>query len=59
MAGSHRLSRRPEHHRSISLSHRALSFGCIALGTLASLAILLRLLFPDSDLSSVAQLIAP
>jgi hypothetical protein len=59
MAGSDRLSRKSERHHSISLSHRLLQFGWIALGSLASLAILLRLLFPDSDLSSVAQLIAP
>jgi hypothetical protein len=59
MAGFDRLSRKSERHQSILRSHRFLSFGCIALGTVASLAILLRLLFPASDLSSVAQLIAP
>jgi hypothetical protein len=59
MAGSDRLCRKSERHHYILLSHRSSSFGWTALGTLASLAILLKLLFPDSDLSSVAQLIAP
>jgi hypothetical protein len=59
MAGFDRLSRKSGRHHSILRSHRFLPLGWIALGTLASLAILLRLLFPDSDLSSVAQLIAP
>jgi hypothetical protein len=59
MAGSDRLSRKWESHLFIFLSRCSLSFGWISLGTLASLAILLGLLSPHSDLSSVAQLIAP
>lgn len=59
MAGSDRLSRKWECHPSNLLSRRPLPFGWIALGTLASLAILVRLLSPDSELCSVALLIAP
>jgi hypothetical protein len=59
MAGPNRLSRKWECDPFILLSHGSVRFGWISLGTLASLAILLRLLSPDSDLCSVAQLIAP
>jgi hypothetical protein len=59
MAGPDRLSRKWEYDRFIFLPHHSLGFGWISLGALASLAILLRSLSPDSELCSMAQLIAP
>jgi hypothetical protein len=59
MAGSDRLSREWECDRTILLPHRSSPFGRISLGTLASLAVLLGPLSPDTDLSAMAQLIAP
>ena len=59
MAGSDRLSRKWECDRAISPLYQSLSFGWISFGTLAFLAILLGLSAPDSDLCSIAQLIAP
>jgi hypothetical protein len=56
MAGSGRLSHKSESHPFVL---RYLPFGWISLGALAFLAILLGLLSLHSDLSSVAQLIAP
>jgi hypothetical protein len=59
MAGSGRLSREWECDRAVLLPHHSSPFGWISLGTLASLAVLFGLLSPDTNLSGMAQLIAP